>query len=329
MDLDDSYVPRTELTLFGGQHEQLPGGLAALEDPRLFIHHDQLYLLAFGLNMTGGWHGLPWLAQLERLPAANHSKTSAGQAAVANFRLIQPRQVFGPEEVPAELNLPPDMDIRNPQREKNWVPFSYNDSIHLLYSLNPPVVLRILADHADAVIEQGIRTEFVSAGNTTVRWRYKVMRGGTPAVFDKAVGGYITFFHSHVRYAVQRTSNGSETLTICPGLNPSASKCGRETQMLYYMGACVLAAQPPFSIQSISETPIVGPDFYKEFHYVSERSGDRLSSAWPAGLMVLPDAFLVSYGVNDESMRMVRLDRRELMQTLRPPLPEDWRGPPC
>jgi hypothetical protein len=323
VDLDDSYRPTAEPTLFG--KPELPGNLSALEDPRLFIHRDELYLLAFGLNNTGRWHGLQWLARLERLPAAETSETgaAAGSAAPAGFRLVQPRPVFVPEDVPAQLILPPYMDIRNPQStQKNWVPFSYDDSICFFYSVNPPIVLRVLADPADADMEDGIRTELVSGGNTTVRWLYEIMRGGTPAVYDADIGGYITFFHSHLRYELHELSNGSETLTVCPRI------CDMKSELLYYMGACVFAAQPPFSIQLVSAKPIVGPDFYKEY-IINNRHSNRMSTVYPAGLMAQPDAFLVSYGVNDRSMRVARLDRRQLLQTLQPPLPAGWKGPPC
>jgi predicted GH43/DUF377 family glycosyl hydrolase len=101
-----------------------------------------------------------------------------------------------------------------------------------------------------------------------------------------------------------------------------------KSELLYYMGACVFAAQPPFSIQLVSAKPIVGPDFYKEY-IINNRHSNRMSTVYPAGLMAQPDAFLVSYGVNDRSMRVARLDRRQLLQTLQPPLPAGWKGPPC
>ena len=127
MDLDESYAPRAEPTLFG--KPQLPGNLSALEGPRLSIHSDQLYLLAFGLNLSGRWHRRQWLALLERLPAAGNSEmraAAAGSAAPAGFRLVQPRMVLLPENLPAELILPRYMDIRDPAgTEKIWVPFSY------------------------------------------------------------------------------------------------------------------------------------------------------------------------------------------------------------
>ena len=69
----------------------------------------------------------------------------------------------------------------------------------------------------------------------------------------------------------------------------------------------------------------MGPDSYKVI-IKNSRQGNLLGATWPAGLMVLPDAFLVTYGVYDRSMRVVRLDRRKLMQTLQSPLPANWKG---
>jgi hypothetical protein len=193
-----------------------------------------------------------------------------------------------------------------PHHEKNWVPFIHDDSIHFFYSINPPVVLRMIADLPDDELGADIRTEFVSAaGNASVRWPWGFMSGGTPAVYDATLGGYIALFHSWFNHESERT--------------------GDPFRCYYVMGLCVFAAQPPFSIQLMTHAPLVGRDFYDE----SKENTVNKRIIFPVGLIVLSDAYLVSYGKDDKSMRVARFDRRKLLDSLQPPLPDNWEEPPC
>ena len=96
---------------------------------------------------------------------------------------------------------------------------------------------------------------------------------------------------------------------------------------MYYVGCCVCAAQPPFSIQLISEAPLVGRDFYDE-----PLAQKQMNVVWPAGLLLeisIDRDNVISYGKDDNQMRAVLFDRRKLMQTLQAPVPENWEEPPC
>ena len=312
--LDDSYAMIGAPTVF--TRRQLPINLTALEDPRLFVHRGELYLLAHGAKRKEP--GAQYLARLERESVSvaasdgaegagpNGSARHAGASGPARFRLLQPRELQLPVNIRLLARALPK-DILDSSDQKNWVPFIYNDNMHFMYCMNPPVVVRIPAGLA-AVEDSGpIRTEFVSAaGNATARWRYGDIRGGTPALYDAALGGYVAFFHSHVKF---------------PVLTPT----GWRGVLSYYLGCCVFAAQPPFGIQLISEVPLVGPGFYNE----SLANIGRRRVIFAQGVMVLPDAFIVSYGKDDESMRVVRFDRRKLADSLQPPLPRNWEGAPC
>jgi hypothetical protein len=305
MELDESsYGPKGMPTIF--HQNQLPHGLSGFEDPRLLVHRGELYMLAYGY-VRSAVYGYQYLARLERLPAASPIAGSADPAAPpAGFRLVQPRRLLLPEDIPAALTLPAGISdlIRKPRPhwEKNWVPFTHDDSIHFLHSVNPPVALRVVADPLGANSSADIRTEFVSVGgNVSVRWRYGVMRGSTPAVYDAALGGYIALFHSSYKFE------------------------GASSPRYYFMGVYVFAAQPPFSIQLVSQTPLVGAGFYDE-----SKANTQSRIIFPVGLLVLPNGdFVVSYGKDDSRMRVARFDRRKLMQTLQAPLPESWEGPPC
>ena len=286
VDLDEAYTPKSAPTVLNCT--ELPHSLEHWEDPRLFVHHGDLYLVAVGyytVYLSGGlqqmWDARQYLARLERLPSAANNATGATPAPPAGFQVAQLQQLLLPDEdVPSDLTLPADIDIRRPFREKNWVPFIYDDSIHFIYSLNPPVVIRVVADQPGADVNADIRTAFVSGGgdSTTVRWRHGVMRGGTPAIYDADIGGYVAFFHSHDRFRVP-TQRGDKDVAF------------------YFMGFYVFAPRPPFGIQLISEAPLLGPGFYND----STHEAWRLRAVWPAGLMVQPDAFIVSYGKDDEA----------------------------
>jgi hypothetical protein len=319
VDLNEAYSPKSAPTLFGAPDGlPLPANVTGFEDPRLFVYRGVLYVLAHGykreLDAAGtdlllGWQ---FLARLERQPEAaaganKGTRRGASARPPAGFRMVQSWRLLLPEDMRRRLALAFPVDISKPGDEKNWVPFIYEDSIHLMFCINPPVVVRVPPDFAAKDDGSGdLRTEFVSAGgNATARWRWGPLRGGSPAVYDAALGGYVSFFHSHIKFPVHTT--------FWRGV------------LSYYMGAYVFAAQPPFGIQLMSERPLVGPGWYNE----TWANIQRRRVIWPAGVISLPNEFVVSYGRDDETMHAVRFDRRKLTETLQPPLPENWKGAPC
>ena len=62
------------------------------------------------------------------------------------------------------------------------------------------------------------------------------------------------------------------------------------------MGAVVFSARPPFAVQLISDRPLIGPAFYDE-HW----SRERKRVVFPAGLIATAEAYVVSYGKDDNS----------------------------
>ena len=202
-----------------------------------------------------------------------------------------------------QLLLPEGMQMAG--REKNWVPFVYDDGIHFIQSVNPHVVVRLppMAAAAEGT-GSNVVTELVSSANQAVRWRYGEMRGGTQAVYDGELDAYLTVFHSHVEYF--------------------ESEQGRK-QRLYFMGCYVFAAQPPFAVQLMSQTPLIGPAFYTG----PAADHGSLRVVFPAGLMLTPDELVISYGKNDCESRLARFDRRNVTDALQPPLPASWQDEDC
>ena len=131
-----------------------------------------------------------------------------------------------------------------------------------------------------------------------MQWRHGSMRGGTPALFDPDVGGYITFFHSSV-----------------------GDRPGVGCQTTYYMGFCVFAAKPPFAIQQMTMTPLRGPRTYEDLP-----KPDKWRILFPAGLIITPEAYVVTYGKHDSCTQVIRFDRKKLIDELQPPVPASWQG---
>ena len=179
-----------------------------------------------------------------------------------------------------------DFDGVNDKRsEKNWVPFCYENTLFLAYSLSPHRILRPLLGMdrcEDFVTSQGV-----------IDWKWGPLRGGTPALLDG--DHYLAFFHS---------SKSTQTVHS-KGMNIPH----------YFMGAYTFSAHPPFSITAISKEPIVGKDFY---HGESYKTWKPLQVVFAAGL-VFDDRYVwVAYGRQDHEIWIAKLDKAGLLKSLVP-----------
>ena len=177
VDLDEALVPKTEPVII--DPAEFPDDVYNLEDPRLFSHRGELHLLVCAyppdLIAPDGKASLVARQYLGRLRRRTEGTAGGG------WRLVRPRQLMLPE------------GMKGQQREKNWVPFVYNDTIHFVQNLNPVTVVRVPeAEYAAAHARDHMQTELVSRVSEDVHWHYGVMRGGTPAVYDEGLGGYVT-----------------------------------------------------------------------------------------------------------------------------------------
>ena len=236
---------------------------------------------------SGRTSGRLWLARLDRVPP------TPGMIAGARFRLQDPKRLVLPAR------------DRMAGNEKNWVPFVYDDSIHFVVHSNPPKTYRMPA--AANETELDVTVDFVSAASERVQWpwRYGGISGGTPAVYDAELGGYVTIFHSKIRHE----------------RNGSLSGCTKETTT-YYMGCAVFTARPPFAVQQISVTALAGPESYT----TPTRHYKGWKVVFPVGILLNPSELVISYGKNDYSTHVMRLDRAMFTETLLPPVPEGWDG---
>lgn len=169
--------------------------------------------------------------------------------------------------------------------EKNWVPFAYEDKLHLGYSVIPHRILRPLL---------GTETcETIFSTKYNFKWNWGVPRGGTQAILDG--DHYIAFFHSWID--VPSVQSGGKKITH------------------YVMGAYTFESKPPFALLAVSSEPIVAKDFYQPPFY---RTWKPLRCVFPSGLVVDENHFWVTYGRQDHESWVIKIDKKELLDSLIP-----------
>jgi len=127
------------LTTLDLQHEKCVGGR---EDPRLFVHDDELYLSFIGVRVY-----------------QPGNRTVARQLFARLSDDLQPLNVWEPEY---EKTTP---------WEKNWQPFSHAGELCIVYSMRPWTVLKLVDGKAEPVSE--------SPG---VPWGFGLPRGGAAPI---------------------------------------------------------------------------------------------------------------------------------------------------
>ncbi len=170
-------------------------------------------------------------------------------------------------------------------REKNWVPFVYDQQLLLAYSLLPH---RILYPRLNTGF---CNTIYLTRG--LILWNWGKLRGGTPALqIDDT--NYLAFFHSSLSIATVQ----SQGLTI-----PH-----------YFIGAYTFNSDPPFQITQISYTPIIGPGFYNGLEYDSFWNPVRV--IFPCGYIFDQHYIWLSYGRQDHEIWIVKMDKTKLLKSL-------------
>lgn len=163
--------------------------------------------------------------------------------------------------------------------EKNWVPFEWNDTLYLGYTLNPHEILyaNLMSGYCFSVY----RSSHFSS------WDYGILRGsGAACLVD---GEYLSFFHSS-KYMSSEASHG-------------------QMAWHYFMGAYTFSPDPPFQITRISKNPIVKDHFYEPTDYWKK-------VIFPGGFVVDGNQIHVAYGKNDAEIWIATLDKDKLLESL-------------
>lgn len=160
------------------------------------------------------------------------------------------------------------------KHEKNWTYFFHDDKLHLLYSSDPWRVV----EFGKAWDEQ---TVHIADG---VKWKYGMVRGGTPPVL---VGDrYYTFFHSSLPW--------------------------RGRYRRYYMGAIAFEARPPFNPVIWTQEPLL---IGSQNDPWQQR---KPLVVFPCGAVHENDKWFVTYGINDLKSGWVEIPHDHLLQLLNP-----------
>lgn len=171
------------------------------------------------------------------------------------------------------------------EREKNWVPFTYNNQLMFAYSLLPHRILT-----PDLNIGFCI-TSYLTRG--IIHWNFGVLRGGTPGLpLDKHTN--LAFFHSVLRM-------------------PSVQSDGT-TMPHYFIGAYTFNNQPPFEINAISRAPIVGSGFYSGQDY--EPFWNPVKVVFPCGFIINDNSVWLSFGRQDHEIYLLQMDLTGLLNSL-------------
>ncbi len=175
---------------------------------------------------------------------------------------------------------------RSSRWEKNWVPFDYDETLLLSYSLSPHKVLK-------PIFGTGFCETFGTC-KKTLPWKWGELRGGAPAL-KLNEGQYIAFFHSSLKIA-SKHSQGD----VVPH---------------YTMGAYLFNSFPPFEITHMSPEPIIAENFYSGQSYNTWRP---VIVIFPGGFIFDKDYIWVAYGRQDHEIWLVKIHTEGLVQSLVP-----------
>ena len=158
-------------------------------------------------------------------------------------------------------------------QEKNFVFFESGGSLNCIYECSPDhQVLRL--DDVGGVVEV-FRTKSPS-------WKHGDIRGGTSPILHN--GKWLRFFHSLHKNGFNR-ANWS-----------------------YCIGAMLMSQEPPYTIESISKSPV----FSGDERYVNGWKFWKPSVAIPYGAVKTTDGWNVSIGLNDSYCAILPVKKEHL-----------------
>lgn len=207
----------------------------------------------------------------------------------AGFRVyVAKLEVFNRFVVATEIEAIVQFEGESPQiREKNWVPFVYQNELLLAYSLSPHLIFRYLPGTGSC--------ETLAKTEPCLKWDWGILRGGTPGIkIDNQY--YLSFFHSSIKMK-------------------SAHATDQEV-LHYFMGAYTFSSEPPFELTRISPCPIVGKNFYHGEVHVPYWHPVRV--VYPVGFIHDQRTVSVFYGRQDHEIWVVKLDKKGLLNSLIP-----------
>jgi len=260
--LDASFAPtaKPQLLKIRPRYSKV---LPQAEDPRLFVHKGRIFLI--------------YNDNAEKRDPSPQDRRDMYIAEIfhdkGNYTLSAPLKLIYEEKYKKQL------------WQKNWLPFEYNGTMLLVYSVSPHEI--ISPNFVTGSCYKYDFTDFESS------WDWGQLRGSTPPVLEN--GEYFAFFHSSI-------------------VTSSAASLDCE-MYFYFMGAYTFSATPPFQVTKISASPIVSDSFYTASSYYKR-------VIFPGGCVITDSFIHVAYGKDDSSMWIATLDKAALKRSLIPVKPK-------
>lgn len=182
------------------------------------------------------------------------------------------------------LSLPMKLISQDHYREclwqKNWVPFEWNRTLLLGYTIAPHEVL-------SPNLREGT-CYLLHKTPTPIAWDFGPLRGGTPALLVD--GEYFAFFHS--------------------GIIASSSSSHYIDLWHYFMGAYTFSASPPFQITKMTRFPVSAECFYTP-------SSREKRVIFPGSFVVKGSKIYLAYGKDDCEIWIAIFDKEALKKALK------------
>lgn len=259
--LDEEFKPISKPVCLE-RNGEYPLQISKAQDPRLIVVEGKLHIIYSNLYPFEEPVGRMIVATLEEDEAGGFS-TSSATYLIDYYGQIERR------------------------KEKNWVPFVYNNQLLLSYSLQPHRIF--------APIGKTGSCASIGSSISTLAWDWGNLLGGTPAL--RVGNSYLAFFHSNK--AMSTVQSGGKIMNH------------------YFMGAYTFEADYPFSLTGISPRPIVGKTFYQGEMY-ENLTWKPLRVVFPMGFIVDKNFIWLTYGRQDHEAWIVKLDKAKLFASLVP-----------
>ncbi len=163
--------------------------------------------------------------------------------------------------------------------QKNWMPFEWNKTLLLAYTVNPHEILflNFMGGSCYRCYETWAPLD----------WEYGTLRGSTPPLLVD--DEYLAFFHSGTVLASPLT--------------------GGDDLWHYFMGAYTFSKDPPFAITKVTPKPLVADGFYTA-------SGCEKRVIFPGGYALCGNTIYLAYGKDDCEIWIATIDKDALKKEL-------------
>ncbi len=245
-ELDENFAQVEKMVQLLPQKED---GMTKVTDPRLFWHNGEIYMIFCDHTHGGSVQTLAKLQKKEGVWEATNILPLFYEYCFSNY---------------VEKGI-----------EKNWMPFSKEGKLYVVYLLEPEnVVLEVNLEKGNCIL--------VSKTENGLLNKFSPLRGGTPPVFDEELGEYLTLYH--IAFA------GRNSFTTLK-------------KNIYICGAATFTKNAPFILTGRTMTP-----FYQKNLY-----NNREKIVFPTALLRKGDDYLMFYGEDDCRIKVAKINRAKLI----------------